>query len=115
MTQQATPNSVIARNEMTTQSQKQPAIYITTNSANTVLYTGVTSNLVQRIHQHKNKMIEGFSAKYNCTKLVYFELFDDMENAIIREKQIKAGSRKRKISLIENVNSDWHDLYDEII
>lgn len=100
---------------MTTQSQKQPAIYIITNSANTVLYTGITSNLIQRIHQHKNKTIQGFSTKYNCTKLVYFELFNDMENTILREKQIKSGSRKKKISLIENLNPQWRDLYDDII
>jgi putative endonuclease len=90
---------------------KQPAIYITTNKHNGVLYTGVTSNLPQRIVQHKNKAINGFSSKYNCTMLVYYEVFDDIENAILREKQIKAGSRKKKIELIENLNPTWKDLY----
>ena len=93
---------------------KQPAIYILTNESHKTLYTGVTSNLVQRIYQHKNKIIEGFTAKYNCHKLVYFEVFEDMENAILREKQIKGGSRQKKIDLIENLNPDWRDLYDDI-
>ncbi len=93
---------------------KQPAIYIITNASHKTLYTGVTSNLVQRIYQHKNKMIDGFSAKYNCNKLVYFEIFTDMENAILREKQIKGGSRQKKIDLIEKLNPKWLDLYDDI-
>lgn len=64
---------------------KQPCVYIITNRNNTTLYIGVTSNLVQRVYQHKNKLIKGFSAKYNLDKLVYFELFEDMDNAITRE------------------------------
>ncbi|KGJ98540.1 GIY-YIG nuclease family protein [Thalassotalea sp. ND16A] len=94
---------------------KHPAIYIISNTHNTVLYIGVTSNLVQRIYQHKEKLIGGFSAKYNLTKLVYFELFNDMENAIVREKRLKQWHRKWKNRLIEEVNPNWRDLYPDII
>ena len=93
---------------------KQYYIYIITNKTNRVLYTGITSDLKKRIYQHKNKVIEGFTSKYNVNKLVYYEIFEDPENAILREKQIKAGSRKNKIKLIENMNKDWKDIYDEI-
>ena len=92
----------------------QPAIYILTNKPGGTLYTGVTSNLPQRIWQHKNKITKGFCSKYNLTRLVYFELFDDMYQAISREKQIKAGSRHSKIMLIENINKGWKDLYPDI-
>lgn len=94
---------------------KQPAIYILANQKNGTLYTGVTSNLVQRIYQHKNAVIDGFSSKHDCHMLVYFEVFDDMTTAIQREKQIKGGSRKKKLALIERTNSGWKDLYDDII
>ncbi|PCJ84636.1 MAG: endonuclease [Thiotrichaceae bacterium] len=94
--------------------QRQPAIYILTNKPNGTLYTGVTSNLPNRIWQHKNKVISGFSYKYNLTLLVYFELYDDMYHAISREKQIKAGSRKNKVMLIEKNNKGWYDLYRDI-
>ena len=93
---------------------RQPAIYILTNRPNGTLYTGVTSNLPQRIWQHKNKIAKGFCSKYNLTLLVYFELFEDMYHAISREKQLKAGSRQSKIRLIENFNKDWKDLYLDI-
>ncbi len=93
---------------------KQPAIYLLTNKPNGTLYTGVTSNLPNRIWQHRNNVTKGFSSKYNLKILVYFELFDDMYQAISREKQIKAGSRKAKIKLIESVNKEWCDLYSEI-
>ncbi len=93
---------------------KQPAIYLLTNKPNGALYTGVTSDLPGRIWQHKNDVTKGFSSKYNLKLLVYFELFEDMYTAISREKQIKAGSRKAKIELIESVNKDWRDLYSEI-
>jgi putative endonuclease len=93
---------------------KQPAIYILANQRNGTLYTGVTSNLVQRVAQHKSKTQEGFTAKYDCCLLVYYEFYNDMENAIIREKQIKAGSRKKKLTLIEKMNPDWIDLYEGI-
>ena len=99
---------------MTKQSHKSPAVYILTNRKDGVLYTGVTSNLTKRIYEHKNKVIEGFTSKYNCKTLVYFEIFDHMQNAIVREKQIKSGSRKKKISLINAKNPDWNDLYKEI-
>ena len=93
---------------------KQPAIYIMTNKPNGVFYTGVTSNLVQRIWQHKQSFVAGFTKKYNTKTLVYFELCEDMTSAITREKQIKAGSRKKKIELIESINPEWNDLYDDI-
>ena len=94
--------------------QRQPAVYILTNRAYATLYTGITSNLPNRIWQHKNKVIHGFTYKYNITTLVYFELFDDMYHAISREKQIKAGSRKKKIMLIEKTNKGWRDLYEDL-
>ncbi len=93
---------------------KQPAIYIITNKKYGTLYTSVTSNLIQRIYQHKNKITPGFAAKYNCTRLVYYEIYDDIGDAIAREKQIKSGSRKKKMSLIDNINPNWNDLYKHI-
>ncbi|MDA3814857.1 MAG: GIY-YIG nuclease family protein [Patescibacteria group bacterium] len=94
---------------------KQSFIYIITNRDNTVLYTGVTSDLKKRIYEHKQKAVEGFTEKYNINKLVYYETFNNIKQAIEREKQIKAGSRQKKINLIESINKDYHDLYDEII
>ena len=91
---------------------KIPCVYIMTNKNDTVLYTGVTSDLKKRVFQHKEKVVKGFTAKYNCTKLVYYEIFSDMENAIFREKQIKSGSRRKKIELIDTMNEKWLDLYD---
>lgn len=85
-----------------------------TNKCNTVLYTGITSDLKKRVYQHKEKLVDGFSKKYNIAKLVYYEVFEDPENAIYREKQIKAGSRQRKIDLINRINKEWLDLYEEI-
>ena len=79
------------------------------------MYTGVTSNLPKRVWQHKNGTSIGFCTKYNLTRLVYFELFEDMYQAISREKQIKAGSRKAKIKLIESINPVWRDLYQDIL
>ncbi|OGI17211.1 MAG: excinuclease ABC subunit C [Candidatus Melainabacteria bacterium RIFOXYA12_FULL_32_12] len=98
-----------------TKQSKQYYIYILTNFENGTLYTGVTNDLVRRIYEHKNKLIDGFSKKYDLTKLVYYEIFDNIENAIIREKQIKGGSRKKKLQLINNFNEKWEDLYDNII
>ena len=95
--------------------KKSGFIYILTNKINNVLYTGVTSDLVKRIWEHKNKLAKGFSGKYDADKLVYFEIFDRVEDAIAREKQIKGGSRRKKIALIESVNPEWNDLYDELI
>ncbi len=93
---------------------KLPCVYIMTNTNNTVLYTGVTSDLRKRAYQHREKLIRGFTSRYNCTKLVYFEVFEGMYEAISREKQIKSGSRQKKIELIESVNEDWNDLYETL-
>ena len=90
-------------------------VYIMTNKNNTVLYTGVTNNLVRRVYEHKEKLIEGFTKRYNCTKLVWYEIYDDPYNAISREKQIKAGSKKKKIDLANSMNPEWKDLYSEIV
>jgi putative endonuclease len=90
-------------------------VYIITNTQKNVLYTGVTSELRERIHQHKTKYYpNSFSAKYNLTILVYFERFDYIEDAIEREKQIKGGSRKAKEILINSINPTWKDLWDEV-
>ena len=93
---------------------KQPAIYIMANKRNGTLYTGVTSNLVQRVYQHREGITKGFTSRYSCKMLVNYEMFDQMEFAIEREKQIKAGSRKKKLSLIESMNPNWHNLWNEI-
>ena len=93
---------------------KQYYVYIMTNKINTVLYTGITSNLKKRIWEHKEKTIKGFTKKYNIDKLVYWEIFNDPENAILREKQIKAGSRSKKIELIKGINPEWEDLYNKL-
>ena len=94
---------------------KQPCIYIITNKTNTTLYIGVSSNLVKRIYQHKHKFVKGFSADYNLNKLIYFELFDDMENAILREKRLKKWNRDWKEQLINDFNPNWVDLYADIL
>jgi putative endonuclease len=93
---------------------KQYYVYIMTNSKNTVLYVGVTNDLTRRVYEHKEKLANGFTRKYNITKLVYYEVFEDIENAILREKQLKAGSRQKKVQLINSINRNWHDLYDEL-
>ncbi|KKR18248.1 MAG: hypothetical protein UU65_C0003G0254 [candidate division CPR2 bacterium GW2011_GWC1_41_48] len=85
-----------------------------TNKANMVLYIGVTNNLQKRLWEHKEKLVEGFTKKYNVNELVYYEIFDNIENAILREKQIKAGSRQKKMELIDRFNPEWKDLYDDI-
>lgn len=85
-------------------------VYILSNKRNGTLYTGVTSNLVKRIFEHKEKVVNGFSAKYNLDLLVYYEEWWSIEEAIQREKQLKAGNRKKKLSLIESINPDWKDL-----
>ena len=89
-------------------------VYLMTNHKNTVLYTGITNDLQRRAYEHRNKLVEGFTMRYNLTRLVYYASCGDIENAIIREKQIKAGSRQDKINLVDSVNRDWHDLYDEL-
>ncbi len=85
-----------------------------TNSTNTVTYTGVTSDLRKRVYEHKNKLGKGFTTMYNISKLVYFEIFGDAENAITREKRIKGGSRKSKVALVNRMNKEWRDLYGEL-
>lgn len=91
---------------------KKSFVYFMSNKNNTVIYVGVTSDLVKRVYQHKTKAFKGFTSKYNCDKLVYFEEFNDINQAITREKQIKAGNRKRKEQLINSANPDWNDLSD---
>jgi len=86
-----------------------------TNRRNTVLYVGVTNDLIKRVYEHKAKLVDGFTRKYNIVKLVYYEVFEDIENAILREKQIKAGSRAKKMLLVDSMNADWNDLYDELL
>ena len=91
---------------------KQSAVYFMTNKNNTVLYIGVTSELVRRVYLHKTKTFKGFTSKYNCDKLVYFEVYSNINEAIIREKQLKKGTRKKKNDLINIENSEWKDLSD---
>ncbi|HVW99871.1 MAG TPA: GIY-YIG nuclease family protein [Candidatus Babeliaceae bacterium] len=90
--------------------QHNYCVYIITNKNNRVLYIGVTSDLQGRIWQHKNKVYKGFAARYGCNKLVYYEEFQWIHDAIAREKQLKAGSRQKKIDLIEGINLSWEDL-----
>lgn len=94
---------------------KQYYVYILTNFTNKVLYTGITSDLVRRVYEHKNNLVKGFTQKYNIHKLIYFEIFQDPENAIKREKAIKNLLRAKKIELIKINNPDFADLYETII
>jgi len=94
--------------------KKQYYIYIMTNQRNSALYTGITNDLKRRVYEHKEKLIKGFTKKYNITKLVYYEIYDDAETAIHREKQLKGGSRQSKIDLINSMNQNWHELYEEL-
>jgi len=95
---------------------RQYYVYILTNHTNTVLYTGVTNDLVKRVWEHKNKFdSNSFTSKYNVSKLVYYEVLQTSYDAISREKQIKAGSRIRKLALIKKINLEFRDLYEEII
>ena len=89
-------------------------VYIMSNKTRTVLYIGVTNDLHTRVFQHKNKEGSVFTKKYQCHDLIYYEVFDDIESAILREKQIKAGSRQKKINLIRGMNPEFKDLYDEL-
>ena len=84
------------------------------NRRNGTIYVGVTSNLVQRAWQHREGVVEGFTKRYGCKLLVWFEVAETMETAILREKQIKGGSRAKKLALIEGMNPQWHDLYATI-
>ena len=94
---------------------KQGYIYILADKSNRVLYTGVTSNLIKRMFEHKSKLVDGFTKKYHVNKLVYFELFETIKDAITREKQIKGGSRNKKIELIETKNPEFRDLYEKLL
>ena len=90
-------------------------VYIATNRRNGALYTGVTSDLPRRIWQHKHKEVDGFTAKYGVDKLVYYGTCESAESAIRREKQLKKWDRKWKLELIESMNPEWRDLYEEIV
>jgi putative endonuclease len=94
---------------------KQPAVYIVTNRRNGTLYTGVTADLARRAQEHKEGRQKGFSKTHGCNRLVWYEAHDEMIGAITREKQLKAGSRDRKLALIEELNPDWKDLYETLI
>ena len=94
---------------------QQSYVYILFNKPNGTLYTGVTSNLVKRVYQHKQKLVDGFTKKYSVDKLGYFEVYEDVSCAIAREKQIKSGSRSKKIELIEKMNPHWVDLFDSLL
>lgn len=94
---------------------KQPAVYILASGYNGTLYIGVTSNLIQRIWQHKNDLVEGFTNKYGVHTLVYYELHGDMPTAIERERQLKTWNRQWKIRLIEKANPMWRDLWEELV
>lgn len=96
-------------------SPKQPAVYLLASKRNGTLYTGVTSDLVKRVWEHRNGVVDGFTQKYSVHSLVYYELAEDMNAAIAREKQIKGGSRAKKLAMIESMNPDWRDLYDDIL
>lgn len=90
-------------------------IYLMTNEYNTVIYTGMTNDLKRRVEEHRLGLIPGFTSRYKVKKLIYFEYFDHVEDAIHREKQIKAGSRQKKIVLIESMNPEWVDLYERLV
>ena len=94
---------------------KQPAVYIMASKRNGTLYTGATSRLIQRAWQHREGVLDGFTKRYGCKLLVWYELAETMEAAIVREKQIKAGSRDKKIALVEATNPEWRDLFSDIV
>jgi putative endonuclease len=95
-------------------SLREPAVYIMTNKRNGTLYVGVTSDLARRAWQHREGAIDGFTRRYGCKHLVWYERYDRIDEAIAREKQIKGGSRARKLALIETINPMWRDLYEEL-
>jgi len=95
--------------------KRQPCVYILANRRNGTLYIGVTSNLARRTWEHRTGAVRGFTARYGCKMLVWYELHSTMYDAITREKQLKAGSRKKKLALIEAANPAWRDFYDELI
>lgn len=93
---------------------KQYYVYVMTNKNNRVLYAGITHDLKKRVHEHEEKLVDGFRKGYNVSKVVYYEIFEEPENAILGEKKIKAGSRQKKIDLIHSKNKEWQDLYEEM-
>ena len=95
--------------------QKHPCVYIMANKRNGTLYTGVTSDLIQRAYQHRGGLSPGFTVHYGLKMLVWYQRYDEMPVAIAREKQIKAGSRQQKLALIRALNPDWRDLYEDIV
>ena len=94
---------------------KLPAVYIMASERNGTVYTGVTSNLVQRVYQHRQGWADGFTKRNGCKLLVFYEVHSTMIDAITREKQIKGGSRRKKLALIEAMNPTWRDLYRDIL
>ena len=94
---------------------KKGYVYILFSKRNGTLYTGVTSNLLKRIYEHKHKLVGGFTSRYGVDKLGYFEVFESVTEAIVREKQLKGGTRKKKVALIEQHNPEWRDLYGELL
>jgi len=94
--------------------EKQYYVYIMTNKRNTVLYTGITNDLKRRVYEHKAKLVEGFTKRYNVNELIYYEASRDIESVILREKQIKGGSRTKKMELVNSMNPEWKDLYDDL-
>jgi len=94
---------------------KQPCVYILASKRNGTLYVGVTSDLIRRVYQHRNDLLDGFSKRYAVHDLVWYEVHGNMESAILREKQIKRWGRKVKISMIEQFNSAWKDLWPELL
>ena len=94
---------------------KQPSVYMLASKRNGTLYIGVTSDLIKRIWEHKNDMVDGFTYRYHVHRLVWYELHENMESAIIREKQLKNWKRKWKLELIESNNPEWLDLFDTIV
>ena len=94
---------------------REPCVYIVASKRNGTLYTGVTSDMPRRAYEHREGLAPGFSKKYGCTILVWYEAHDNMISAITREKQIKAGSRAKKLALIESLNPEWKDLFETLI
>ena len=94
---------------------KQSYIYILASERNGTLYVGVTTNLIKRIYEHKQNLVEGFTNKYSVHNLVYYEVHNDIEAAILREKQIKKWNRRWKLRLVEEMNPEWRDLYQDIV
>jgi predicted GIY-YIG superfamily endonuclease len=91
---------------------RKPVVYMMANKKNGTIYTGVTSNIIERVYAHKTNKFKGFTSRYDCKILVYLEHYPRMQDAIAREKQLKAGSRKNKLALIESMNPEWQDLYE---